>query len=129
MKYSRQREVILEYLKSVSNHPTADIIYNEIRKENPNISLGTVYRNLDKLSQKGDIVRLKFTDNKDRFDGNSLHHYHGLCTKCGNVEDIFVDYFLDIDEEIEKNSKLKVLSHDVLFNIICSKCNKYFKEE
>ncbi len=125
MKYSKQREVILEYLKSVSNHPTAEMVYNDIRENNPNISLGTVYRNLNKLSQCGMITRLKFANDKDRFDGETGHHYHGICTKCGNIEDIFVDYFFDIDKKIEsKNSTLKVISHDIIFNIICSNCNK-----
>lgn len=122
MKYSRKKEIILNFLKSVYTHPTAETVYNEIRKEYPNISLGTVYRNLDKLSKNGDIKRLTFVDNKDRFDANVDKHYHAVCKKCGEVYDVFVDYFKDIDRVVEKDTDCNVLSHDISFNIICSKC-------
>lgn len=122
MKYSKQREQILDYVKSVKIHPTAETVYNELRKESPNISLGTVYRNLDKLSENGDVLRLKLANTKDRFDGDISHHYHAICSKCGEVIDIFMDYFSYIDKEVENNIGCKVLSHEIIFNTICPKC-------
>ncbi|MEG2348836.1 MAG: transcriptional repressor [Clostridia bacterium] len=124
MKYSKQREQILEYIKSVTSHPTAEIVYTQLRKKIPNISLGTVYRNLDRLSEENNVVRIKFSGAKDRFDGNTNHHYHAVCIKCGEVTDIFIDYFSDIDKKVEKYISSKVISHNTIFNIVCSKCNK-----
>ena len=129
MNYSKQRELILEYLKSVDTHPTAEMVYNALRKECPNISLGTVYRNLEKLYSNGDIIKLNLPISKERFDGNTEKHYHGVCKKCGCIEDIFVKYDENIDKNISKEYDFKVLSHDIIFNIICSKCSKGFKEE
>ncbi len=124
MKYSKQREQILRYLKSVKTHPTAEDIYKEVRKISPNISLGTIYRNLEFLSNSGNINRIKIAGDKDRFDYDTSHHYHAKCIKCGNIEDIFVDYLEDIDEKISSISNIKILSHDIIFNTICNNCNK-----
>ena len=122
MNYSKQREIIIEYIKGVKTHPTAETIYNDLRVDNPELSLGTVYRNLDKLSKAGEILRLNGFGQKDRFDGNTKHHYHGQCVKCGNVFDIHVDYFSDIDKRIEEIISCNVISHEIKFNIICPKC-------
>lgn len=124
MKYSKQREIILEYVKSVKTHPTAETIYEEVRKKDEKISLGTVYRNLDKLAENGIISRIKMANTKDRFDGNVLNHYHGVCGKCGNIIDIFINYYKDIDKYVEKKANLDVLSHDIIFNVICNDCKK-----
>lgn len=122
MNYSKQREAIHDYLLSVTSHPTAETVYNELRKTNPELSLGTVYRNLDRLSKSGDILRLKGFGEKDRFDGNAEHHYHAECVKCSEITDIFIDYMSNMDNDIKDNIGLDVLSHDIKFNIICSKC-------
>ena len=122
MKYSKQREIILNYVKSVKTHPTAETIYKAVRKEDNKISLGTVYRNLESLYQNGYIKRLKMANEKDRFDGNVSYHYHGICIKCGSLVDIFVDYYQDIDKYINEQTDLEIVSHDVIFNVICPDC-------
>lgn len=122
MNYSKQRETIFEYVKSVDTHPTADTVYSQVRKEDKNISLGTVYRNLDKLADEGMILRLKMANKKDRFDGNTSHHYHGICKKCGKIVDIFTDYYYNLDNDVKKKLNIDVLSHDIVFNVICSDC-------
>ena len=124
MRYSKQRDEILDYLKSVKTHPTADEVYSEVRKIDKNISLGTVYRNLDRLSKENLILRIEIANGKDRFDGDISSYYHAVCKKCGSIIDIFVDYFNDIDKIVEKEINCKVLSHDVIFNTICQECNK-----
>lgn len=124
MKYSKQREIILKYVKSVNTHPTAETIYEEVRKKDDKISLGTVYRNLEKLYQNGDIKRIKMANTKDRFDGFTDNHYHGICTKCGKLVDIFVDYYKDIDKYVSKSTGIDILSHDITFNVICPECKK-----
>jgi len=122
MNYSKQRDAIQTYLRSVTTHPTAEEIYMKLRVDNPELSLGTVYRNLDKLSKSGIILRLKGFGEKDRFDGNINQHYHSECIKCGKVIDIFTEYMSKVDNEIRKNTNLNIVSHEMKFNIICSEC-------
>lgn len=123
MKYSRKRDKILEYVKSVKSHPTAETIYTEIRKQNPNISLGTVYRNLDKLVNSKEIIRLKIANAKDRFDGDTFTHYHAICNNCNKVFDIpNLESLQNVDSEVSSILNCEVLSHDLIFNTICSDC-------
>lgn len=88
VKYSKQRDAILEYLHSTVSHPTADTVYEKVREKIPNISLGTVYRNLNMLADAGEILRLSCGGTSDRYDGCAKPHYHFLCRSCGNVSDL-----------------------------------------
>lgn len=88
IKYSRQREAIKEYIMQTKEHPTADTVYLNIRKTYPNISLGTVYRNLNLLVDQGEIIKLKCNDGCDRFDGRVIPHSHFICNDCGGVIDL-----------------------------------------
>ena len=126
MKYSKQREIIIDYLKSVKTHPTAETVYEEVKKEDKKISLGTVYRNLDKLSDMGLIQRIKMANEKDRFDGDVSLHYHGKCIKCNSVIDIFLKENIDlsIDKYVKNETNINVVSHDIIFNVICPNCDK-----
>lgn len=108
MKFSKQREMIFEYVKSVSIHSTAETIYKEIRK-NEKISLGTVYRNLDKLADTGVIKKIKIANTKDWFDGKLDHHYHDFCKKCNKIVDIYISYYLSIDSNISKKHKINCI--------------------
>ena len=85
--YSRQREAILNVLRSTNTHPTADRIYSETRKVLPKISLGTVYRNLSELSKAGDILSIDVGDGKEHFDGDVSPHLHLHCKSCGSITD------------------------------------------
>lgn len=87
LKYSRQREAIKRYVSHCNTHPTADEVYQKVREDYPNISLGTVYRNLTLLSEQGDIQRMA-TKGADRFDGILTDHDHFICEECGKVVDI-----------------------------------------
>ena len=87
--YSRQREAILEVLRSTDTHPTANWIYTKVKERIPNISLGTVYRNLKGLTEDKDIISLNLGDGFERFDGNPLPHLHMHCKCCGNVTDAY----------------------------------------
>lgn len=122
MNYSKQREKILEYVKSVKTHPTAQMVYDNLKSQIPNLSLGTVYRNLDVLSETGKLRRIKIANSKDRFDGDLTSHSHAMCIKCGEIFDIQACNFTSADECIEKKLNCIVLSHDVMFNILCSEC-------
>ena len=87
-RMTRQRAVILEELRKVTSHPTADELYMMVRERLPRISLGTVYRNLDVLAESGDIVKLDCAGNARRFDGNTSWHQHVRCIHCGRVGDV-----------------------------------------
>ena len=88
LKYSRQRESIKDYLMHTNAHPTADMVYLHVKEQFPNISLGTVYRNLNLLSDMGEIIKIPTPDGADRFDGRTVPHYHFFCTECGCMKDM-----------------------------------------
>ena len=85
MRYSRQREMILNEMKDRYDHPTADTLYADLREKEPNLSLATVYRNLNQLADLGTIRRMHTTDGKTRFDGTLAPHEHMHCVQCGRV--------------------------------------------
>ena len=124
LKYSRQREAIKDYLSSVTTHPTADTVYMHIKDEFPNISLGTVYRNLNLLVELGEIRKLSCGDGTDHFDYDTSPHYHYVCRQCGRVMDIP----MEATKELETAAKEFVLGtiddHTVFFYGICDECLK-----
>src|SRR4030066_1654253 len=103
MRTTKQKEVILGILRGTTSHPTADWVYNEVRKEIPNISLGTVYRNLRLLCQIGEILELVLSGSLSRFDARNDNHYHFRCEKCGQVFDVD----LPVDEEMDRRAAQK----------------------
>lgn len=122
LKYSRQRESIREFIHECRNHPTADMIYENIKKEFPNISLGTVYRNLSLLTNLNEITKISTGDGPDRFDGNIQPHTHFVCTKCHGIEDIEMTDIDDIKEKAAQNFNGKILSQTTTFYGICKQC-------
>lgn len=122
MKYSRQRELILEAVREDDVHPTADFIYQRLKKDHPNLSLGTVYRNLNLLSEIGTINKLHVPGMPDRFDGNITPHYHFYCKHCGRVFDVNAEFPQEIDQKVERETGHQVDSHSVLFSGICKDC-------
>ena len=96
LKYSRQRESIKHYLATTKEHPTADAVYLHVKEEYPNISLGTVYRNLGVLSENEEITNVKVPA-ADRYDSHCDRHYHIFCTGCGRVFDAPLPYRADYD--------------------------------
>lgn len=122
LKRSRQRDAIVTFLKTRKDHPTADTVYQEIRTVIPNISLGTVYRNLSLLSDRGEILRLACDGKVDRFDADVSPHYHFICKSCGCVQDIDVPYSSEIDETANRIFDGSILSHSLLFEGYCKEC-------
>ena len=89
MNYSRQREAIINVLKNTTSHPSAAWIYDRVRIQMPNISLGTVYRNLGQLHDEGLITVIESSDKKVHYEGNLEDHIHFLCKNCDVITDIF----------------------------------------
>lgn len=124
MNYSKQREIILETLKENVVHPSADYIYGKIRDKLPNISLATVYRNLNKLAESGTIKKIEGLESADHFDHNTHEHYHFLCDECGRVYDISSTVAPDICLKVKNETGHVVKYHEVTFRGICSDCNR-----
>lgn len=123
-KYSRQREAIKNFLASRTDHPTADTVYQNIRVDFPNISLGTVYRNLGLLAELGEISKLNTGDGAERFDYNTAPHYHFVCSKCHEVQDLMFlpdDTFLDFARQ---HFAGRIDSHQTTFFGVCEHCIK-----
>lgn len=124
MKYSRQRELVLETVRKYPVHPTADFVYTHLREEHPNISLGTVYRNLNLLAELGLIHKIAIPNGSDRFDFRTDEHYHMICNKCGQVFDAELSILRELDTQIEKATGFLVTGHDLIINGICSHCKE-----
>ena len=119
MRYSRQRELITEIINGRKDHPTADMIYTSARQLEPNISLGTVYRNLKLLSDDGAILTLETQDKKLHYDGDTSRHSHFICNKCGKIIDLFRP--AETPAEI-KESGLTVTGEKCIYYGFCPDC-------
>ncbi len=119
---TRQRKAILTVLRNTRSHPTADQIYDEVRQEMPNISKGTVYRNLQVLRDERAIIELKLNGTLSRYEVKQESHYHFRCEKCGRVSDVDVPVDKDLDHEAENRTGLKISSHQLEFRGLCKEC-------
>ena len=124
LKHSKQRDSIKEFLATRKDHPTADIVYMNVRKSFPNISLGTVYRNLTLLADIGEITRLRVGDGADHFDYDTSPHYHFVCQECGAVTDIDFPFMEHITQNARKNFKGEIEGQIIYFYGRCENCSK-----
>lgn len=124
LKYSRQRESIKNYLLSTNGHPTADIVYQHVREDFPNISLGTVYRNLKLLTDIGEAVKISSPDGIDRFDGFVQPHNHFFCTCCRRILDLNLDMaeINRLNDSASENFDGQIESSNTIFYGTCSDC-------
>ncbi len=122
MRKTRQKDAILEVLRSTTSHPTADWVYDEVRKEIPNISLGTVYRNLRVLCQLGEVLELVLCGNLSRFDARNDNHYHFRCEKCGQVFDVDEPVNAEMDKAAARRTGFKIKCHRLEFYGLCLEC-------
>ena len=123
-KRSRQREAILEVVQSTKCHPTADWVYAEVRKIIPNISLGTVYRNLSVLAENGTIQKLNIGTTVEHFDGNPDIHYHVCCNECGRIDDIEAEPMKEFNRWAAERFDGEIYEHYTMFVGRCSDCTK-----
>ncbi len=121
-RMTKQRKIILEELRKVTSHPTANQLHQMVRKRLPGISIATVYRNLETLTDEGEIMKLGVAGTQRRFDGNSLNHYHIRCTRCGRVDDVHMDLVASLEQAAERSCGYRIQSHNVEFTGICPEC-------
>ena len=122
LRMTRQRQVILDLLREDYSHPTASEIYEKVRRRMPQISLGTVYRNLEILSEQGFIRKLELTGAQKRFDGTLSEHYHVRCLKCGQVGDVDMKTITALEENLSDVCDYDIVGHRLEFIGLCPKC-------
>jgi Fur family peroxide stress response transcriptional regulator len=126
-KNSRQRELILQILRSTKSHPSANWIFEKARKQISNISLGTVYRNLNMLKEEGRIREISFGKGIGLYDGDLRNHDHVCCVVCGRVEDApHLSQPVQFDE-IEKLMGYSLQAHRLEFFGVCPQCRNHEK--
>lgn len=119
-RYSRQRELIHQYLMNSREHPTAEMVYQALKPENPGLSLGTVYRNLNLLSEEGTVVRMPYS--VERYDANTAPHVHFRCRLCGAVHDMTYAYDASLDQQAQKECRHTIQTHSLTFEGVCEAC-------
>ena len=122
MRKTRQKQAILDVLKSTTSHPTADWVYNEVRKDIPNVSLGTVYRNLRMLCQLGEVLELVMCSSISRFDARTDNHYHFRCQRCGQVFDVDEPVNTELDKIAARRTGFSINCHRLEFFGLCLEC-------
>ena len=117
-----QRTLVLEAVNKLHCHASADQVYDEIRKEHPTISRGTVYRNLNRLSEMGKIRKMEIPGGPDRFDHRCHDHCHVKCERCGRVFDVDMAYITGLEKNITDTHGFAFTGYDILFRGICPEC-------
>lgn len=129
MRLTTQRQIILEELVKVTSHPTANEVYDMVRKRLPRVGLGTVYRNLELMAETGMILKIEVGGTQKRFDATVHPHYHVRCVECGKVDDIKIPVQEDINEMAAQVSHYQIHGHHIEFTGICNNCASQQREE
>ncbi len=120
-RYTKQRRLVLQAVRSRCDHPTAEQIYEDAHTADPRISNGTVYRNLNCLAEDGEISHVR-VPGADRYDLRTDLHYHMFCVKCKKVIDAPYSYKDFLDEETTRQSGFEIIRHRLIFEGICPEC-------
>ena len=124
LRMTRQRRAILEALARVRTHPTAEEVYRMVRRRLPRISLGTVYRNLELLSERRLIGKLDAGGSRRRFDAEVREHYHVRCLGCGRVEDVSARPVISSAKAVRGESGYEIVGHRLEWVGLCPKCTR-----
>ena len=117
-----QRTLVLDAVRQLHNHATAEEIYQSVVKLHPSVSRATVYRNLSRLVDDGEIRRLEIPNEPDRFDHLCHQHYHVKCVKCQRIFDVDMEYLGEIESKIKDSHGFDIVGHDLVFWVICPEC-------
>ena len=122
-KNSKKRQAILDVLSSTVEHPTAEMVYTALKPEYPELSLGTVYRNLSILAEEGMVISVGTVAGQERYDARTEPHAHFVCMHCRRVLDLNIpDTVSELYGEIDKQTNCKSLSHQLTVTGLCDKC-------
>jgi Fur family transcriptional regulator, peroxide stress response regulator len=122
LRQSRQRTRILELLKSTTIHPTADWLYEQLKKEFPKLSLGTIYRNLSILSEQGLVKKIHFGSTFDRFEAQMAPHYHLVCENCNSILDFHMPIYDELNSKAKELTEFNIQYHRIDFYGLCKNC-------
>ena len=123
-RMTKQRRTILWALEMDESHPTADEVYERVRRELPRISLGTVYRNLDVMSEQGIIKKLEFGGSQSRWDGDPHQHYHIRCICCDRVDNVQYEPGSQLETAVATPANYRVVGYHLEFVGMCAECDK-----
>lgn len=121
-KQSKQRDIVLNYMKNIHAHVSAEQIFEDLNKNHKTISLATVYRNLNVLVQMKELKKIAHPIYGYVYDYGQAPHYHLHCTCCDNIYDIPLPYMLELDSKLQENSGVTVFSHEIMVKGICERC-------
>lgn len=122
LRMTRQRQSILEELRKTNTHPSADQLFSRVRKQMPRISLGTVYRNLEILSELGEIQTIEMAGSLKRFDGIAENHYHIRCVNCDRLVDAPIEVSDTLENAVQLHTDFHIFSHKLEFSGVCPDC-------
>ena len=129
-RYSKKREAILTAIRSTRCHPSAEWVYQSLKPEHPDLSLGTVYRNLIFFQQRGEIQSVGVVKGQERFDGETRPHSHFICNSCGAVSDLEgIQVDTGLDQTVSRQYGFAVERHELTFYGRCPKCMQEQKHE
>ena len=123
-----QRSLVLDTVRELRCHATADEIYHRLVRKYPTISRGTVYRNLTLLSETGEIRKVSMSGGADRYDHQCSAHYHARCVECGRVSDVDMEVLADLEQRIVDAQGFHFTGHDVVFKGVCRECHSRLKK-
>ncbi len=123
-RYSKKREAILEAVRSTHLHPTAEWVYQQLKPVHPELSLGTVYRNLNLFRAQGIIRCVGVVNGQERFDAETRPHSHFICDRCGAILDLEVGVDEKLEAEVGEAYGLRVDRHELVFHGSCGKCQE-----
>lgn len=119
-----QKNLVMETVALLNNHPTAEEVYDHIHSTHPNVSKATVYRNLKQLSDSGKLKRIESVNLADHYDHQCHEHYHIQCTVCNKVYDADIEYMDDLNNMVNAPAGFTINSHDIVFKGTCATCRK-----
>lgn len=121
---TKQRQLVMQAVQALRNHPTADEVYQHVTQHHPKVSRATVYRNLNLLAERGDIQRVSHLNAADRFDFKLEPHYHLRCVECNRVFDVALPYQDNLMQKVPNPEGFAFLGYEITFSGICPACQQ-----
>lgn len=126
---TKQLSIILDTIKTMSRHFTAEEVYLEVKKENTGLGQATVFRNINKMAQEGILLKIEVPGGASRYELSAPKHYHAKCIKCGRLFDVEMDYIPDLENKVKDPHGFQFSGHDIIFTGICSSCREKQKDK
>ena len=124
-RYSKQRDAVMKVLDKINYHPTVDEIYDIVRKKYPKVSLATIYRNVEQLTQMNKIWKIELPNEPARYDGNMEKHHHVRCSKCNAINDVWIEKEVtDLIDIGSIKNRFSITSFKIEFEGICENCQE-----